>query len=201
MLAGCSAEGCTTYPLRTLLDRASADGTLTPYQIEATKRDFCEKFRGQATFAAGQTGTTSAQGETVENLPSLLQPYLRVTINGQSAEMNDVMLRTMQRYLQNIKWPSETDCQGVLVLSENSLLLEFPNLPGGTRPYKKGQVYQEVVSISSAWQKGADRVWRLLQVHMSQGEVIRDEADVKVAEGAKEGDAARSRARTDIPGW
>jgi len=206
LLAGCSTEGCDTNRLTTLFSGTAADGTLLPYQIEGVKRDFCSKFRGVETFYAGQTSSSPpVEGENT-NLPALLQPYLRVTINGQSAEMNALMLDTMRRYLSAIDWPGSTDCHGVLVLSENSLLLEFPNTVVSRSPARRGIVTLEIVSISSAWQKGPDRVWRLLQVHMSEGtrDVPEDQAPAVAsdAEGAAESGAfGGGKPRTGKMGW
>lgn len=124
-LAGCSADGCNN-PFPELIDSfGGSQEPLSSYQIEATKRDFCEKFKGRETFEAGQTGSSAVRpDEDQTNLPALLQPYLRVTINGQSTEMNEVMLKTMRAYLDRIIWPGGPACQNaVLVLSENALML------------------------------------------------------------------------------
>jgi hypothetical protein len=206
LLAGCSTEGCDTSRFTTLFSGTSADGTLQPYQIEGVKRDFCSKFRGVDTFYAGQTSNTPAVEGENPNLPALLQPYLRVTINGQSAEMNALMLDTMRRYLSAIDWPDSTDCHGVLVLSENSLLLEFPNTVVSQSAPHRGMVTLDIVSISSAWQKGPDRVWRLLQVHMSEGirEVPESQAPAvaKDAEGgAQSGAPGGGKPRSGKMGW
>ena len=167
------------------------------------KRDFCSKFRGVETFYAGQTSSTPpVEGENA-NVPALLQPYLRVTINGQSAEMNALMLDTMRRYLSAIDWPDSTDCHGVLVLSENSLLLEFPNTVVSQSPPYRGMVTLEIVSISSAWQKGPDRVWRLLQVHMSEGtrDVPEAQAPAVATDATQAGAAGGVKPRTERKGW
>ncbi len=179
LLAGCNAKGCDTSRWEQLFGRTSSDGALQPYQIESAKRDFCSKFYGLATFNAGQTSSSPpVEGES-PNLPSLLQPHLSVIINGQSTEMNAYMLGTMRDYLSKIKWPaaaatgagdSDYCHNAVLVLSENSLLLEFPERAIGKSPSRRRMVMVRFVSISSAWQKGPDRIWRLLQVHMSEGE-------------------------------
>ena len=205
LLAGCSTEGCDTTRFTTLFSGTSSDGALLPYQIEAVKRDFCSKFQGVETFYAGQTSSSPpVEGENA-NLPALLQPYLRVTINGQSAEMNTLMLDTMRRYISAINWPNSTDCHGVLVLSENSVLLEFPNTVVTESPPRRGMVSQEIVSISSAWQKGSDRVWRLLQVHMSEGTREVPEAQAlgvaKDAEGAAQSGAPGGKPRSGKMGW
>lgn len=211
LLAGCSTDGCSN-PIPDMIGRlGGSQEPLSSYQIEATKRDFCEKFQGRATFEAGQTGSTAPRpDDTPANLPALLQPYLRVTINGQSAEMNDVMLKTMRSYLDGISWPDGTTCQNaVLVLSENAILLEFPNVVADISEPRRGLVTVTMVSISSAWQKGPDRIWRLLQVHMSQGEREVPESQIQRTqaasaegeEGAASGAGASAKPRGDFPGW